>query len=345
MHQINTVRKINLTNRLNKDTRVHLKTIKISFITFTKIYNALHTAVLSDVNNTELGQQMDGAVEQERASQSELNTQEDVSISDAIKEDLDKGTKKKFKTNQPTSVRTKTIKIPIATFAEIDNFLYPPVLDSSYHTTFNFINASNNQNPQLDTKLFDTVTYYHEQPYCYLIGFKSRDIIFSTELDHASMKGKKDYYQSAVVPMHDSLSIKTKEIDSNLYTSHEVVSVRVPVVVGEYNIEICLEEEVLFEEKVFRVKEISKEVILTNSKFVPVGFSHSTVEGLQKALRGKLFIEGYIYQNIEYIVGNNFDEKSISEELEVFYYRLSQNIVLDIMVQLLQIQKVTMDMN
>ena len=80
--------------------------------------------------------------------------------------------------------------------------------------------------------------------------------------------------------------------------NHKYVNTRVPVVVGEYNIEVCLDEDVLFEEKIYKVKEISKVVELTNCKFVPTRFAPSPADRGRIALKGKLFIEGNIFQSI-----------------------------------------------
>ena len=250
--------------------------------------------------------------------------------------------------HKSAGVRSMTLKIPISTFAEIDNFLHPPIFGSTIQNEFKFIDPYNKQIPQLDTKVFDNITYYHEQPYCHLIGFKSHEIIFSTDPNHthrANVKEENDYYPSVVFPIHDPLSIKTSETNNNTCPAHESVNIRVPVVIGEYNIEICFEKDVLFEEKVYKVKEISKEVVLTNCKFVPDGFSDSTADGTRKALRGKLFIEGYVYQSIEYISVNNRDDKSVPKELEISFHLLRQKIVLNLMIQLLQVQKVTTGQN
>ncbi|MGE6488211.1 BC_2427 family protein [Paenisporosarcina sp. NPDC076898] len=356
---------------LNKHAGLRPKTIKIPFSTFAKTHKSPHPPIFgSTISATALehnlqiddvservtaphpdhDDQTETVLGREVVSRSEYNLQvDDVSKRDAPEDNLVDGIKNNLETenvnkksyandhHRYTGVRSRAIKIPISTFAEIDNFLHPPIFGSTTQNTFKFKVPYNKQIPQLDTKIFDTITYYHEQPYCHLVGFKSHEIIFLTDPDHAYRPKSKvdtDNNRSVVVPIHDSLSMK-----NNTCHSH---AVRVPVIVGEYNIEICLEEDVLFEEKIYKVKEISKEVVLTNCKFVPADFSHSTVDGVSKALRGKLFIEGYIYQNIEYIVVQNENEKSMPKELETFFHPLHQKIVLDLIVQLLQVQKVTM---
>ncbi|MFJ7974704.1 hypothetical protein ACIQZI_03180 [Peribacillus sp. NPDC096379] len=111
-----------------------------------------------------------------------------------------------------------------------------------------------------------------------------------------------DLYEddSLVVPVHDSPVDKSEEKNNQSSTSFDFVNIRVPVVVGEYKIEICLEEAVLFEENIMWINVISNKVVLSNSKFIPTQFSEPLKNGMSKALKGNLFIEGYIIQNIEY---------------------------------------------
>ena len=49
-----------------------------------------------------------------------------------------------------------------------------------------------------------------------------------------------------------------------------------------------------------RIKEISKEVVLSNFRLVPTVFSQSLNNGTRTVLKGNLFIEGDICQTIEY---------------------------------------------
>ncbi|KMY51149.1 hypothetical protein [Peribacillus loiseleuriae] len=115
-----------------------------------------------------------------------------------------------------------------------------------------------------------------------------------------------DMYEedSHVVPVHDSPINKTEGKDNQTSTSFDFVNIRVPVVVGEYKVDICLEEAVLFKEKFMQINTISNKVVLSNSKFVPTRFSGPLDNGMSKALKGNLFIEGYISQNIEYTAAN-----------------------------------------
>ncbi|PFM57657.1 hypothetical protein COJ48_27715 [Bacillus cereus] len=233
-----------------------------------------------------------------------------------------------------------TKKSSFSTHVKIDDFFHAPICSNSVQNTFEFIDLNNKQSPQFDTKLFNTITYYPEQLDCRLVSSEIHEIIFLTDTYNYGMNNKDEYYKSVVVPLHDSRFMKTGEINNNSYTSYDCIHIRVPVVIGEYKIEICLEENIVFEEKVIRVKEISKEVVLTNCKFIPSQFSQSLGNGICTVLKGNLFIEGYIHQNIEYTAFNNGNGDSIQKKSVTYLNQICQKIVLDLIINLLQVQQV-----
>jgi hypothetical protein len=296
-----------------------------------------HDLQTCHVDKTNDKPQIDSAFEPVHTSESSFADE----ISHMLaKEDIDE-TNRTDDTDQYGKICSMTIKSPFSTFVEIDNFLHPPVFGGTVQHTSEFLDLNNRQIPQLDTKLFYTTTYYPEQPYCCLVSSKIHEIIFFTDTIHTyGTKNKKNHYKSIVVPIHDSLFTKTKETNNRPCTSHDFIQIRVPVVVGEYEIEICLEEDVVFEEEIMKVNEISKEVVLTNCKFVPTQFSPSFDNGTCTALKGNLFIEGYIHQNIEYTAIYNRNEGSTQKEPVAHLRQLRQKIVLDLIIHLLQVQQV-----
>ncbi|MEK4180997.1 BC_2427 family protein [Aeribacillus sp. FSL K6-1121] len=234
-----------------------------------------------------------------------------------------------------------TIKRPFSTFVEIDDFLHSPIFSNIVQNSAEFLDLNNKQTPQLNTKLLNTTTYYPEQPECRLVCSKIHEMISLTDTVHTYSKNNtNNHYQSIAVPLHDSKAAKTSETDNKTCTSHDFIQIRVPVVAGEYKMEIILEEDVVFEEEILGVKEISKEVVLTNCKFVPTQFSPSLDNGTCTALKGNLFIKGYISQNIEYTAADNGNEGSKQNESVPYYRQLHQKIILDLIVHLLQVQQV-----
>jgi hypothetical protein len=283
------------------------------------------------VNKTNDKPQIDSAFEPVHTSESGFA---DKMNHIPAREDIDKNNRTDD-TDQYGTIRSMTIKSPFSTFVEIDDFLHPPIFGGTVQHTAEFLDLNNRQTPQLDTRLFHTTTYYPEQPYCHLICSKIHEIIFFTDTVRTyGAKNKKNHYKSVVFPVHQ------KETNNQSCTSHDFIQIRVPVVIGEYEIEICLEEDVVFDEEIMKVNEISKEVVLTNCKFVPTQFSPSFGNGTCAALKGNLLIEGYIHQNIEYTVAYNRNAGSIQKETAAHLRQLRQKIVLDLIIHLLQVQQV-----
>ncbi|WP_282245836.1 BC_2427 family protein [Psychrobacillus sp. NEAU-3TGS] len=341
----------NLQNETDQLNKMSKKTIKIQFSLFEKIHNFLYPPISTEAN-TNCVPQIEDQAEQEIVSPSEPNLEmEEIIASDTIVDDSNEDYQNNYeddKTNQSnklsgqTETRLRKLTIPFSTFVEIDNFLHPPLFGSTDQKTFTFIDPSDNKPPQLDTKLVDTVTYLHEQPYCHLIGFKSHELIFTTSqksVERESNNKQKAYHRAVVVSIHNSISMKEGETDKT-YPNHKYVYTRVPVIVGEYNVEVCLDEDVLFKEKVYKVKEISKVVELTNCKFVPTKYSPSSTGKNRIALKGKLFLEGNIHQSIEYLPRIKGEENSESLKEEQFSHSIHQNIVIELIIQLLQVQTV-----
>lgn len=97
----------------------------------------------------------------------------------------------------------------------------------------------------------------------------------------------------------------TNETESNyMITATDFINVQIPVILGKYNIEICLEDEEIYAEKVKDILDISKKVVLTTCKFIPSELSPVLDNGSCKALKGNLMIEGFIQQEIKYIFEN-----------------------------------------
>jgi hypothetical protein len=216
-----------------------------------------------------------------------------------------------------------TKKTPFSVYVEIDHFLHEPICGDITQNTFEFQDLDIQKAPEMDTKLLHTTTYSHEQPECRLICSDIHEIIFFT---NNGEQHKRNLYKTTVVPLHEIEKAET-EVSKGPF-----LHLRVPVVLGEYKIEVSLEESIEFREEVMSIKEISKEIILTNFKLVPTVFSPST-NGTRAVLKGNLWIEGYIAQKIEYTSFQNRSSVSPMAHLE-------QKIVAELIVHILQIQKV-----
>lgn len=234
-----------------------------------------------------------------------------------------------------------TKKSLISTHIEIDDFLHAPICGEVVKNTFDFLDLNNQLTPQFETKLFTTSTDYPEQPDCRLVHSKINEIIFLMKNDTYEKNNQTSNPSKAVVvPLHNTQSIKKGEANNHSYASNDVMHIRVPVVVGEYKIEICLEEFIQFDKGIVEVKDISNEVVLTNCRFVPSQFSQSLNNGTCTALKGKLFIEGFINQNIEYTTFQTMNAVPAQDESLIHSNQLCQNIVLELIIHMLQVQKI-----
>lgn len=235
---------------------------------------------------------------------------------------------------QSGTIYCKTIKCPFSTSVEIDNFSHAPIFGEVSQHTFEFIDPSNTQCSSLDTKFISTSTFYPESPSCQLVSSTIHEVVYLTNTPHMHEPKKHNRSKSAIVPLHPSPT--TKKSNHASYTDHSI-KIRVPVVVGEYNIEICIEEEILFEEKVIGIKEISKNIVLTNCHFTPTQFSKPLGDGTCVASNGMLSIEGFIVQSIEY---NAMPRTNKNSNKEMKMMMLHEKITLELAIQLLQTQGV-----
>jgi len=234
-----------------------------------------------------------------------------------------------------------TQNVPFSTYVEINDFLHPPICGENVQNTFEFLDLNNKLIPQFETKLFNSIMDYPEQPDCRLARSKINKIIFLMRTDiYAKNNQKNNPPKSVVVPLHNSQSIKKGEINNHSYSTKDFMHIRVPVVVGEYKIEICLEEYIVFEKGIVGIKDISSEAVLTNCKFVPNHFSQTLGNGTCTALKGNLFIEGYIHQNLEYTNSYTGNEVPVQNESFIHSNQLCQNIVLELIIHMLQVQKI-----
>ncbi|KGX92422.1 Uracil permease [Pontibacillus halophilus JSM 076056 = DSM 19796] len=80
--------------------------------------------------------------------------------------------------------------------------------------------------------------------------------------------------------------------------------IKVPHVLAETELQIVVEADVDFDDDPVEIKRVHKNVVLTQCKLVPVRFLPRSLNPRTRvATRAKLFVEGYIRKNIEYVSG------------------------------------------
>ena len=220
-------------------------------------------------------------------------------------------------------------KIPFSFFADIKQFLHPPIFGSTDQQLYAFTHPKNNLSPDLKTKLFQTMISYTNQPYCKLINANIHELIFSHHQGSTNNKKKNNLLQQPIVtPLFSPFDSNKKSCNYR---------VKIPVVLGEYNLEVCLEEETTFPKKIIEIKQIFNEVLLTGCKFVPNNLSFIN-HGRMTTTEGKLFLQGYLLQHIEYVSSNHHMPTEKKRKHEATH--LGQKIVLNFVIELIQIQQI-----
>jgi hypothetical protein len=231
------------------------------------------------------------------------------------------------------AARFINIKNSFSIFVDLDDFVHLPIIADETQDIFEFIDANKKQSCQSHTKFVDTVTSYQEQPYCHLALSKVHEIIFIDDIKNNHKNDESTLQKAIITPIHDVTEAKNKEF-SQASTMCDFVTTKMPLIIGEYKIEICIEEDMKIKEEIMKILDISKEVVLIDCKFVPSEFSEKLPNGTRKAIKGKLFIEGCVNQNIEYIGVSTANTKS-GTNLAQF----RQKIVLELMIELMQVQR------
>lgn len=265
-----------------------------------------------------------------------LLEEEEILLTNLVaEEDSQESEEVNYKGKGSTSnIKTKTIYIPFSTYVDIEDFMNPALYGSAKQEGYNFLPTSNDHFPLLDTVFFDSMYFFQEDLYCHLLGYKVHEILFSVH-NNESQKlsvAQNNLYKSQVKVRHNS-----GQKENNLPLA---VHIKVPVIIGEYDVEISLKRALDLEERVVNIKELSKDIQLASCKFIPSSFEQSNEEGVQQATRGKLLIEGTIIQRVEYTVLSDSEEKLRKKDLPPESPKVQQNAVIELVLQLLQVQKV-----
>lgn len=220
-------------------------------------------------------------------------------------------------------------KIPFSFFVDIKQFLHPPIFGSADQQMYAFIHQKNNLSPDLKTKLFQTMISYTNQPYCKLINANIHELIFFHHQDSKNAKKKTNLLQQPIVtPLFSPFDSNKKSCSYR---------VKIPVVLGEYNLEVCLEEETTFPQNIIEIKQVFNEMLLTGCKFVPSDLSFIN-HGRMTTTEGKLFLQGYLLQHIEYVASEHHNSTEKKQKHETTH--LGQKIVLNFVIELIQIQQI-----
>ncbi|MGW8752152.1 BC_2427 family protein [Bacillus wiedmannii] len=274
---------------------------------------------------------------------SEVKKEEEVSevkkeeeVSEVKKEEEVSEVKKEnatYESQIEPSVRSMVVKTPFSIISEVSSFKIFPKINIKNQEAFVFQNEKDVGRRELDSKLLTTVQQYHSEAYCEIVSFNLHEKRVLMELYNKKVIGNIEENKvetSSWTPIHSIVLEGENEGEIN-----NVITAKLPIEIGKYKGEIILREKVVFKEKVIGIKEVEQEIVLTKTEFlvpkvIKNGQNTFTVE------KGSLFVEGYIYQCIEYISEQSTFHNNM--------YQLMQNIVLELVVQVIQEQEVQVRM-
>ncbi|WP_087972262.1 BC_2427 family protein [Oceanobacillus rekensis] len=225
------------------------------------------------------------------------------------------------------------IKVPFSTHIKIDDFLQQPIFVHTAERSFNFKDQTG-MSPDFETYQLNTSSYYHEEPYGRLVFSNVHAMMNLNKESSRVSKKNNDFQQEIMKPIKQN----TNSLDGHdILNTFPIAKFLIPVILGEYDIEIVLEKNTLMDKGIIKILDVSTEVVVTNCKFLPSNFIHSSDHMKQTASNGILFVEGFIQESIEYLPAINWEKISPREWLKKVYYRVDQKIMVHLKIQLLQL--------
>ncbi|MDQ0213990.1 ribosomal protein L17 [Oikeobacillus pervagus] len=243
-------------------------------------------------------------------------------------------TKERIEIQDRGEVFTKTIIRPFSTFVEIGDFLHPPIFgDIIQQSAKFFMDHDRIQQPDIYSEFLHTETNYPDPLECKLVRSTMDEMISFTKDDELQPLKNNRIYKTIANTIHTPSKKKEGKLANCEYNC---IAVRIPVVVGEYEIEFEMTDQVGFEQEVLSLKEILKHVSLNRCQFIPTKYTKPLSDGTCAATKGKLQLEGEIQQQITY----SALPLQYKDSPQPKSSRLHQQIALNLIVHLLQNQKI-----
>ena len=238
------------------------------------------------------------------------------------------------KSNSP---KIKMTTIPFSSYIHIDSFLHNPIYGNKIKKNIRLFEEKKDDQ-HVDQQQFTTTTYYQDQPFCKLV---SSDIRLMTDLNKKGVKQNQviETLPNNFTPIHTGQSTLTETvIDFELKDTQVYPKTLLPIVLGEYQTEIVIHTTIPFKKGITNIVDVTKEVVLTNYKFLPTDYSHDSNKMKRHVSKGTLFIEGFIDESIEFIPALNSDQKSPREWIKKICYQIDQVLIIELQLLLLQQQ-------
>lgn len=223
--------------------------------------------------------------------------------------------------------------IPFSSYIHIDSFLNNPIYGNKTKQNVQLFDKKKD-----DQQQFTTTTYYQDQPFCKLVR---SDIRLMTDLNK---KGKKqnqliETLPNTFTPIHTGQSVSTESVINLILGDTQIYpKALLPIVLGEYQTEIIIHTTIPFKKGISNIVDVTKEVVLTNCKFLPTDYSLDSNKMKRHVSKGTLFIEGFIDESIEFIPALNLDQKPPREWIKNICYQIDQVLIIELQLLLLQQQ-------
>lgn len=108
----------------------------------------------------------------------------------------------------------------------------------------------------------------------------------------------------------NNLSLKTNE---NTNYSENLIST-LPIIIAEKTIDIPIESKFRLKNAALDIKNMKKDVYLTNSKLLPMYEKHN----ISSPLNGKLFLEGFVRSQLDFSIAKGIHDNIINLGTECF---------------------------
>lgn len=235
------------------------------------------------------------------------------------------------------SHKIKMTTIPFSSYVHIDSFLQNPIYGNGIKQNIQLFEEKKDDQ-HVDQQQFTTTTYYQDQPFCKLVR---SDIRLITDLNKKGIKQNQliETLPNNFTPIHTGQSTSTETvINYELGDTQVYPKALLPIVLGEYQTEIIIHSTIPFKKGITNIVDITKEVVLTNCKFLPTDYSLYSTKMKRYVSKGTLFIEGFIDESIEFIPALNLDQIPPREWIKKICYQIDQVLIIELQFLLLQQQ-------
>lgn len=105
---------------------------------------------------------------------------------------------------------------------------------------------------------------------------------------------------------------------------------KIPVVLAETDVQIDLEADIKLKEDFYEIKRTKKDVFLTHCRLIPTAGRRDKCGNI---VSGKLFLEGYIQENIEYATAKCTEKNAVSGKIKHTTVKIPFKCVTEVVYQ------------